>query len=188
MACGAHCAGDMLNTKTSMNAMTEEEKRAKKREYARKWYAEHKDDPEFKAKRKVYRDRYYKGHPEQVRAYSRKNYAKHHDHKIVYVRRYYAEHKDKIVAYAKKWREANKEKQRAYNRKYAKAKYHERKQQAREYKKTATVESLPPADKIATIFKNPAAADHYKWLMQKRGVLKQESEVVHEEVRKRKSY
>ena len=92
--------------------MTEEEKRAKKREYARKWYAEHKDDPEFKAKRKVYRDRYYKGHPEQVRAYSRKNYAKHHDHKIAYVRRYYAE--------------------------------------------------------------------HYKWLMQKRGVLKQESEVEHE--------
>lgn len=180
MACGAHCAGDMLNTKTSMNAMTEEEKRAKKREYARKWYAEHKDDPEFKAKRKVYRDRYYKGHPEQVRAYSRKNYAVHHDQKIAYTRRYYAEHKDKIVAYAKKWREANKEKQRAYNRKYAKAKYHERKQQAREYKKMATVESLPPADKIATIFKNPAAAEHYKWLMQKRGVLKQESEVVHE--------
>lgn len=106
--------------------------------------------------------------------------AKHHDHKIAYIRRYYAEHKDKIVAYAKKWREANREKQRAYNRKYAKAKYHERKQQAREYKKAVTVESLPPADKIATIFKNPAAAEHYKWLMQKRGVLKQESEVEHE--------
>lgn len=158
----------------------EEEKKARKREYARKWYAEHKDLPEFKAKRKVYRDKFYKKHPEEVKAYSRKNYAEHHDQKIAYTRRYYAAHKDKIVAYAKKWREANREKQRAYNRKYAKAKYHERKQQAREYKKAVTVESLPPADKIATIFKNPAAAEHYKWLMQKRGVIKQESEVEHE--------
>lgn len=161
--------------------MTEEEKKLRKREYARKWYAEHKNDPEFKAKRKAYRDKYYNCNSEVKKAQQRCYYAaKIKGKRREYYQGYYQAHKEKMNAYAKKWREANREKQRAYNRKYAKAKYHERKKQAREYKKAIAVETLPPASEIATIFKNPAAAQHYKWLMQKRGIIKTESEVEHE--------
>lgn len=96
-----------------------------------------------------------------------------------YYQRYYREHKDKMREYARKWREANKEKSKAYMRKYNKKTYWLRKAKEQAKKESNKIQNLS-TDKIATIFKNPAAAQHYKWLMQKRGVIKTESEVEHE--------
>lgn len=160
--------------------MTEEEKKEKKRKYAREYYNRKKDDPEFLAKRKAYRDKYYSTNSDVKKAQQKSYYdAKIKGKNKEYYQRYYREHKDKMREYARKWREANKEKSKAYMRKYNKKTYWLRKAKEQAKKESNKIQNLS-TDKIATIFKNPAAAQHYKWLMQKRGVIKTESEVEHE--------
>lgn len=73
------------------------------------------------------------------------------------------------------WKESHPERYREYMEKRKEKKIQAVKEEAQK--------TLPPAEKIATIFKNPAAAAHYVWLMQSRGKLKKESEVEHEEVK-----
>lgn len=173
MACGVPCAGYTLNIKISKRAMTEEQKerkRAKKREYAKQYYHNRKDDPEFKERVRKYRATYMERHGDKVREKGRNYYHDNHDRVLAYHHKYYEEHKDEMRQRSKKWKEDHPERYREL--------IERRKQRIKAEKEEKKV--LPPASEIATIFKNPAAAEHYKWLMQKRGRLKQESEVEHE--------
>lgn len=172
-ACGASFAGYTLNILTFRIVMTEEQKEArklKKREYAKALYLSRKDDPEFKAKRASYRKRFMERNVDRVRAKAREYYHDNQERIKEYHRKYYEEHKEKMRQRAKEWKEKNPERFRELIERRK-----ERIKQEKEAKK-----ELPPSDKIAAIFKNPAAAQHYKWLMQKRGKINKESEVEHE--------
>lgn len=147
-----------------------EEQRKKRNEYAREYYHRMKNDPEFIAKRREYHKAYNERSVEHLREKARKFYHENKERISEYHRKYYMEHRDKMRQRAKKWKEDHPER--------LKELIERRKQRIQAEKEEKKV--LPPVSEIATIFKNPAAAEHYKWLMQKRGRLKQESEVEHE--------
>lgn len=109
----AQLAGDMLNTKTSRNAM---------------------------GRKKKYTD-------EELREHNRER-----------ARRYYALHRDEMMRRNLEWRRANPEKVKGYNDKQKEL----RKIEA-ERKKLDRV-SL---EAQASIFRDPQAAEHFKWLAER---------------------
>jgi uncharacterized protein YdiU (UPF0061 family) len=58
--------------------------------YGKKWYYEHKDQPEYQAKRKIQRKNYREKHKEEEKAYRRKRYRE----RIIDEKKYKKEHRE----------------------------------------------------------------------------------------------
>lgn len=144
----------MLNTKTSRNAMgrkkkyTDEELKEHNRERARRYYALHRD--EMMRRNLEWR----RANPDRIREYGKRQYEK----RRVSQYNYYRKNRKRMIERASEWRKANPEKVKGYNDKQKEL----RKIEA-ERKKLDRV-SL---EAQASIFRDPQAAEHFKWLAER---------------------
>lgn len=134
----AQLAGNMLNTKTSRNAMvmTAEERKKKKAEYHKRYYHEHRDEILSKSRER---------------------------RKAAYRRSYYLKNREKILAIAKKWRKEHPERVKANNKKN-----YDAEKQRRSYVRMIERErngEMPDIDKVAALFKSETQAGHLRWLV-----------------------
>lgn len=146
----------MLNTKTSRNAMgrkkkyTDEELREHNRERARRYYALHRD--EMMRRNLEWR----RANPDRIREYGKRQYEKRRVSQYNY--EYYRKNRKRMIERASEWRRANPEKVKGYNDKQKEL----RKIEA-ERKKLRKMN--PEAQ--ASIFRDPQAAEHFKWLAER---------------------
>nr|DAT16438.1 MAG TPA: hypothetical protein [Caudoviricetes sp.] len=146
----------MLNTKTSRNAMgrkkkyTDEELKEHNRERARRYYALHRD--EMMRRNLEWR----RANPDRIREYGKRQYEKRRVSQYNY--EYYRKNRKRMIERASEWRRANPEKVKGYNDKQKEL----RKIEA-ERKKLRKMN--PEAQ--ASIFRDPQAAEHFKWLAER---------------------
>ena len=154
----AHLAGNMLNTKTSRNAMgrkkqfTDKEVEERKRERRRRYYMLHRE--ELMRKNREYR----KANPEKVKEYGRRQQEKRRAKTSLYNHEYYRKHRKRMLEYASNWRREHPDKIKEYNDKQKK----QRKLQAERKK----LKRINP-EVQASIFRDPQAAEHFKWLAER---------------------
>lgn len=152
----AQFAGDMLNIKTSRNAMgrkkmyTDEELREYNRERARRYYALHRDEM---IRRNL---EWRRANPDRIREYGKRQRKRRNVSQ--YNSEYYRKNRQRLIELASDWRKANPEKVKGYNDKQKEL----RKIEA-ERKKLDRV-SL---EAQASIFRDPQAAEHFKWLAER---------------------
>lgn len=145
-----------MNTKTSKNAMgrkkkyTDEELKEHNRERARRYYALHRD--EMMRRNLEWR----RANPDRIREYGKRQYEKRRVSKYNY--EYYRKNRKRMIERASEWRKANPEKVKGYNDKQKEL----RKIEA-ERKKLRKMN--PEAQ--ASIFRDPQAAEHFKWLAER---------------------
>lgn len=145
-----------MNTKTSRNAMgrkkkyTDEELREHNRERARRYYALHRD--EMMRRNLEWR----RANPDRIREYGKRQYEKRRVSQYNY--EYYRKNRKRMIERASEWRRANPEKVKGYNDKQKEL----RKIEA-ERKKLRKMN--PEAQ--ASIFRDPQAAEHFKWLAER---------------------
>ena len=145
-----------MNTKTSKNAMgrkkkyTDEELREHNRERARRYYALHRD--EMMRRNLEWR----RANPDRIREYGKRQYEKRRVSQYNY--EYYRKNRKRMIERASEWRKANPEKVKGYNDKQKEL----RKIEA-ERKKLRKMN--PEAQ--ASIFRDPQAAEHFKWLAER---------------------
>lgn len=154
----AYLAGNMLNTKTSRNAMgqrkkfTDKELEERKRERRHRYYMLHRE--ELMKKNREYR----RAHPEKVKIYGKRQQEKRREKTSLYNHEYYRKHRKRMLEYASNWRKANPDKIKGYNDKQKK----QRRLQAERKK----LERINP-EVQASIFRDPQAAEHFKWLAER---------------------
>lgn len=145
-----------MNTKTSRNAMgrkkkyTDEELKEHNRERARRYYALHRD--EMMRRNLEWR----RANPDRIREYGKRQYEKRRVSQYNY--EYYRKNRKRMIERASEWRRANPEKVKGYNDKQKEL----RKIEA-ERKKLRKMN--PEAQ--ASIFRDPQAAEHFKWLAER---------------------
>ena len=145
-----------MNTKTSRNAMgrkkkyTDEEIKEHNRERARRYYALHRD--EMMRRNLEWR----RANPDRIREYGKRQREKRRVSQ--YNSEYYRKNRKRMIERASEWRKANPEKVKCYNDKQKEL----RKIEA-ERKKMDRV-SL---EAQASIFRDPQAAEHFKWLAER---------------------
>lgn len=145
-----------MNTKTSRNAMgrkkkyTDEELKEHNRERARRYYALHRD--EMMRRNLEWR----RANPDRIREYGKRQYEKRRVSQYNY--EYYRKNRKRMIERASEWRKANPEKVKGYNDKQKEL----RKIEA-ERKKLRKMN--PEAQ--ASIFRDPQAAEHFKWLAER---------------------
>lgn len=133
--------------------MTLEERTEKIRATRHAYYLKHKE------KMKAYSKEWYSKHPEKWKEYQKRYSEKRRQ----YQNTYYQKNKEKILAYQKEWRKAHPDKFKAYREKSLQnqllgiaAKRPKRQKPARNF----------DTEKLAHIFNDPAAAAHYKKVIQ----------------------
>lgn len=145
-----------MNTKTSRNVMgrkkkyTDEELKEHNRERARRYYALHRD--EMMRRNLEWR----RANPDRIREYGKRQYEKRRVSQYNY--EYYRKNRKRMIERASEWRRANPEKVKGYNDKQKEL----RKIEA-ERKKLRKMN--PEAQ--ASIFRDPQAAEHFKWLAER---------------------
>lgn len=97
--------------------MTDEEKKVKKREYSKKYYAEHRE--EINAKQREWRKKDYAEHPEKYLSKCRKWQAENQDYMKAYHKAYAFTHARKARKASAEWRKENYEYKNLYGRLYA---------------------------------------------------------------------
>lgn len=96
--------------------MTDEEKKAKKQEYNKKYYAEHRE--EINAKQREWAKKDYAKNPEKYLARCRKWQAEHQDYMKTYSKAYAFTHARKARQVSAAWRKENYEYKKLYGRLY----------------------------------------------------------------------
>lgn len=127
---------------------TDEELKEHNRERARRYYALHRD--EMMRRNLEWR----RANPDRIREYGKRQYEK----RRVSQYNYYRKNRKRMIERASEWRKANPEKVKGYNDKQKEL----RKIEA-ERKKLDRV-SL---EAQASIFRDPQAAEHFKWLAER---------------------
>lgn len=152
----AQPAGDMLNTKTSRNAMgrkkkyTDEELKEHNRERARRYYVLHRD--EMMRRNLEWR----RANPDRIREYGKRQRIRRNVSQ--YNSEYYRKNRKRMIERASEWRKANPEKVKGYNDKQKKLR---RIEAERKKLDRASLEAQ------ASIFRDPQAAEHFKWLAER---------------------
>ena len=145
-----------MNTKTSRNAMgrkkkfTDEELKEHNRERARRYYVLHRE--EMMRRNREWR----KANPDRIRAYGKRQRERRNVSQ--YNSEYYRKNRQRLIELASDWRKANPEKVKGYNDKQKKLRRVEA-----ERKKLRKMN--PEAQ--ASIFRDPQAAEHFKWLAER---------------------
>ena len=145
-----------MNTKTSRNVMgrkkkyTDEELREHNRERARRYYALHRD--EMMRRNLEWR----RANPDRIRLYGKRQREKRRVSQYNY--EYYRKNRERMIERASEWRKANPEKVKGYNDKQKELRKIES-----ERKKLDRV-SL---EAQASIFRDPQAAEHFKWIAER---------------------
>lgn len=129
---------------------TDEELKEHNRERARRYYALHRD--EMMRRNLEWR----RANPDRIREYGKRQYEKRRVSQYNY--EYYRKNRKRMIERASEWRKVNPEKVKGYNDKQKKL----RRLQA-ERKKLDRV-SL---EAQASIFRDPQAAEHFKWLAER---------------------
>ena len=129
---------------------TDEELREHNRERARRYYALHRD--EMMRRNLEWR----RANPDRIREYGKRQYEKRRVSQYNY--EYYRKNRKRMIERASEWRKANPEKVKGYNDKQKEL----RKIEA-ERKKLRKMN--PEAQ--ASIFRDPQAAEHFKWLAER---------------------
>ena len=146
----------MLNTRKSRNAMgrkkkyTDEELKEHNRERARRYYALHRD--EMMRRNLEWR----RANPDRIKEYGKRQREKRRVSQYNY--EYYRKNREEMKRRNRDWRMANPEKVKGYNDKQKEL----RKIEA-ERKKLDRV-SL---EAQASIFRDPQAAEHFKWIAER---------------------
>lgn len=146
----------MLNTKTSRNAMgrkkkyTDEELKEHNRERARRYYALHRD--EMMRRNLEWR----RANPDRIREYGKRQRKRRNVSQ--YNSEYYRKNRQRLIELASDWRKANPEKVKGYNDKQKKLR---RIEAERKKLDRASLEAQ------ASIFRDPQAAEHFKWLAER---------------------
>ena len=154
----AHLAGNMLNTKTSRNAMgqrkkfTDKELEERRRERRHSYYMLHRED--LMRKNREYR----RAHPEKVKEYCRRQQEKRREKTSLYNHEYYCKHRQRMLDYASNWRREHPDKIKEYNDKQKKL----RRIKAERKK----LKRINPETQ-ASIFRDPQAAEHFKWIAER---------------------
>lgn len=145
-----------MNIKTSRNAMgrkkkyTDEELKEHNRERARRYYVLHRE--EMMRRNREWR----RANPDRIREYGKRQYEKRRVSQYNY--EYYRKNRKRMIERASDWRKANPEKVKGYNDKQKELRRIEA-----ERKKLDRV-SL---EAQASIFRDPQAAEHFKWLAER---------------------
>lgn len=145
-----------MNTKTSRNAMgrkkqfTDEELKEHNRERVRRYYVLHRE--EMMRRNREWR----RANPDRIREYGKRQRIRRNVSQ--YNSEYYRKNRQRLIELASDWRKANPEKVKGYNDKQKKL----RKIEA-ERKKLRKMN--PEAQ--ASIFRDPQAAEHFKWLAER---------------------
>lgn len=129
---------------------TDEELKEHNRERARRYYVLHRD--EMMRRNREWR----KANPDRIREYGKRQYEKRRVSQYNY--EYYRKNRKRMIERASEWRKANPEKVKGYNDKQKEL----RKIEA-ERKKLRKMN--PEAQ--ASIFRDPQAAEHFKWLAER---------------------
>lgn len=129
---------------------TDEELKEHNRERARRYYALHRD--EMMRRNLEWR----RANPDRIREYGKRQYEKRRVSQYNY--EYYRKNRKRMIERASEWRKANPEKVKGYNDKQKEL----RKIEA-ERKKLRKMN--PEAQ--ASIFRDPQAAEHFKWLAER---------------------
>lgn len=129
---------------------TDEELREHNRERARRYYVLHRDEM---MKRNL---EWRRANPDRIREYGKRQYEKRRVSQYNY--EYYRKNRKRMIERASEWRRANPEKVKGYNDKQKEL----RKIEA-ERKKLRKMN--PEAQ--ASIFRDPQAAEHFKWLAER---------------------
>lgn len=129
---------------------TDEEIKEHNRERARRYYALHRD--EMMRRNLEWR----RANPDRIREYGKRQYEKRRVSQYNY--EYYRKNRKRMIERASDWRKANPEKVKGYNDKQKEL----RKIEA-ERKKLRKMN--PEAQ--ASIFRDPQAAEHFKWLAER---------------------
>lgn len=129
---------------------TDEELKEHNRERARRYYALHRD--EMMRRNLEWR----RANPDRIREYGKRQYEKRRVSQYNY--EYYRKNRKRMIERASEWRRANPEKVKGYNDKQKEL----RKIEA-ERKKLRKMN--PEAQ--ASIFRDPQAAEHFKWLAER---------------------
>lgn len=129
---------------------TDEELKEHNRERARRYYALHRD--EMMRRNLEWR----RANPDRIREYGKRQYEKRRVSQYNY--EYYRKNRKRMIERASEWRKANPEKVEGYNDKQKKL----RKIEA-ERKKLRKMN----LEAQASIFRDPQAAEHFKWLAER---------------------
>lgn len=129
---------------------TDEELKEHNRERARRYYALHRD--EMMRRNLEWR----RANPDRIREYGKRQYEKRRVSQYNY--EYYRKNRKRMIERASEWRKANPEKVKGYNDKQKEL----RKIEAERKKLRKT---NPEAQ--ASIFRDPQAAEHFKWLAER---------------------
>lgn len=148
----------MLNTKTSRNAMgqrkkfTDKELEERRRERRHRYYMLHRED--LMKKNREYR----RANPDKVKEYCRRQQEKRREKTSLYNHEYYCKHRQRMLEYASNWRREHPDKIKEYNEKQKKL----RRIKAERKK----LKKINP-EVQASIFRDPQAAEHFKWIAER---------------------
>lgn len=132
-----------------MRRLTDEEREKRKNERRHRYYLLHRE--ELKEKNRKWRAE----HPEKINEYNLRRQSTKKSGIAVYNSQYYKEHRKKLCEYAKNWRKTHPEKVKEYSQRQQ-----ENRQREAEERRRA---KLNP-ERQASIFRDPQAAAHFKWL------------------------
>ena len=129
---------------------TDEELKEHNRERARRYYALNRD--EMMRRNLEWR----RANPDRIREYGKRQYEKRRVSQYNY--EYYRKNRKRMIERASEWRKANPEKVKGYNDKQKKLR---RIEAERKKLDRASLEAQ------ASIFRDPQAAEHFKWLAER---------------------
>ena len=101
---------------------------------------------------------YRRAHPEKVKEYCRRQQEKRREKTSLYNHEYYCKHRQRMLEYASNWRREHPDKIKEYNDKQKKL----RRIKAERKK----LKRINPETQ-ASIFRDPQAAEHFKWIAER---------------------
>lgn len=131
---------------------TDKELEERKRERRHRYYMLHRE--ELMKNNREYR----MAHPEKVKEYCRRQQEKRREKTSLYNHEYYCKHRQRMLEYASNWRREHPEKIKEYNDKQKKL----RRIKAERKK----LNRINP-EVQASIFRDPQAAEHFKWIAER---------------------
>lgn len=132
-----------------------EEKEKRTKELARRYYQANKE--RLLAANK----KYYAEHPEKAKEYREYRKKHYHDKILAAQKAYYERNKEILAEKARAWRKAHPEKMKEYNRRAA-----ERRAAGKISGCSTKYNHSPDIDKAVALFKDPAKANHLRWLVE----------------------
>ena len=131
---------------------TDKELEDRRRERRHRYYMLHRED--LMKKNREYR----RANPDKVKEYCRRQQEKRREKTSLYNHEYYCKHRQRMLEYASNWRREHPDKIKEYNDKQKKL----RRIKAERKK----LKKINP-EVQASIFRDPQAAEHFKWIAER---------------------